>query len=106
MGHAIHWYARTNNKDINAITSQRLSAGSFEWRKVFFRFEVGFIQNYVEDPGKGYIAEVNFNYLEELQKEQLIYHSSPKNDRSISVKNLSVICRFCIHKSKNSDAGT
>lgn len=78
MGHAIHWYARTNNKDINAITSQRLPAVSFEWRKVFFRFEVEFIQNYVEDRGKGYIAEVNFNYLEELQKEHIDLPFFPK----------------------------
>ena len=86
MCHAIHLYAKANNKnmqdfdpdkessylmhlDVNNLygwaMSQKLSMDAFELRKDLFRFG----EDYDKDSDKGYILEVDVDYHKELQKE-------------------------------------
>ena len=87
MCHAIHRYARANNKymkdydpsekssylmqqDVNNLyewaMSQKWPVIGFEWRKDLFRFEEEFIQNFDEDSNKEYILEVYVEFHREL----------------------------------------
>ena len=63
------------------------------WRKVLFTFEEEFIQNYAEDiHTKGYIPEVDFYYLNKLQKERSDLPFFPKTMQIDKCDNLCVIC--------------
>ena len=47
--------------------SQKLSVDAFKWEKDMLRFNEEFIKNYDEDSDKGYIFEVDVEYLKHLQ---------------------------------------
>ena len=85
--HAIHKYAKENNKymknyDKNIessdllcldgnnlygrVMSQTLPVNGFEWKKNIFKFDEDCIKNYDEDSIKGYILEVDVEYLKRL----------------------------------------
>ena len=87
MCHAIHKYAKANNKymknydekeesssiqylDANNLygwaMSQRLPVSGFKWKKNKSKFTEEFIKNYDEDSDKGYILDVDVEYPEEL----------------------------------------
>ena len=85
--HAIYKYAKANNKymknyDKNIessdllcldgnnlygrVMSQTLPVNGFKWKKNIFKFDEDFIKNYDEDSIKGYILEVDVEYLKRL----------------------------------------
>ena len=85
--HAIHRYAKANNKhmknydkneessfleylDANNLygwtVSQPLPVDGFDWVKNFSKIDEDFIKNYDEDSDKGYIFDVDIEYLREL----------------------------------------
>ena len=87
MCHAMHRYAKENNKnmenhdknkeslyiqflDANNLygwaMSQKLPVDDFEWKKNMLKFNEDFIKNYDEDSDKGYILEVDVQYPKRL----------------------------------------
>ena len=81
--HAIHRYAKANNKDMKNYDkhkessyiqyldannlygwemSQKLFVDGFKWKKNMLKFNEDFIKNYDEDSDKGYILEVDVEY--------------------------------------------
>ena len=85
--HAIHRYAKANNKhmknydkneessfleylDANNLygwtVSQPLPVDGFDWVKNFSKIDEDFIKNYDEDSDKGYIFDVDIEYPREL----------------------------------------
>ena len=87
MYHAIHWYARANNKyekdfdpkkessylmywDVNKlygqIMQQKFPVDGFKWINYLSRFNEEFINNYYENKGKKYILKVDVKYPKEL----------------------------------------
>ena len=87
MCHAIHRYAKANNKhlknydekeessyiqylDANNLygwtMSQKLPVRGFKWKKNMLKFTKEFIKNYHEDSDKGYILEVDVKYPKKL----------------------------------------
>ena len=87
MCHAIHRYAKANNKymknydekeessyiqylDANNLygwaMSQKLPASGFKWGKNMLKFTKEFIKNYDEDSDRGYILEVDVKYPKKL----------------------------------------
>ena len=87
--HAIHQYAKANNKylkeydknkgssylkywDVNNLygwtMSQKLPVNIFEWIKDISKFNENFIKNYNEESDKGYFLEVDVQYLEKLHE--------------------------------------
>ena len=85
--HAIHRYAKANNKYIKNYdkniessylmylyannlygwaVSQKLPINGFEWVKELSRFNEDFTKNYDEDTNKGYILEVDVEYPKHL----------------------------------------
>ena len=81
--HAIHTYAKGNNKymkhyDKNIVSSylmyldgnnlygwemsQKLPVNGFKWIKKLSKFNEDFIKNYDENSNKGYILEVDVEY--------------------------------------------
>ena len=87
--HAIHRYAKANNKymkdydknkessylqywDVNNLygwaMSQKLPVNNFEWIKDTSQFNEDFIKNYNEESDEGYFLEVDVQYLEKLHE--------------------------------------
>ena len=87
MCHAIHRYAKANNKYLTNYDeknessyiqyldadnlygwamSQKLPVGGFKWKKNMSKFTEEFIKNYDEDSDKGYILEVDVKYPKKL----------------------------------------
>ena len=87
MCHAIHRYAKANNKymknydekeessyiqylDANNLygwtMSQKLPVSGFKWKKYISKFTEEFIKNYDENSDKGYILEVDVKYPKKL----------------------------------------
>ena len=85
--HAIHRYAKANNKyfndydknkkssyipnlDPNSLyiwaMSQKLLVDDFKWKRNMLKFNEDFIKNYDEDRDKGYIFEVDVKYPKSL----------------------------------------
>ena len=81
--HAIHRYAKANNKDMKNYDkhkessyiqyldannlygwemSQKLFVDGFKWKKNMLKFNEDFIKNYDEDSDKGYILEADVEY--------------------------------------------
>ena len=93
--HAIHRYAKANNKhmkdydkskessylkywDVNNLygwaMSQKLPVNDFEWIKDTSQFNEDFIKSYNEESNKGYFLEVNVQYHERLHE---LYNDLP-----------------------------
>ena len=89
IGHAIHRYAKANNKymkeddknkessylkywDVNNLygwaMSQRLPVNIFEWKEDTFQFNEDFMKRYNEESDEGYFLEVDFQYPEKLHE--------------------------------------
>ena len=87
MCHAIHRYAKANNKymrnydekeessyiqylDANNLygwtMSQKLPVSGFKWEKNVLKFTKEFIKNYYENSDKGYILEVDLKYPKKI----------------------------------------
>ena len=87
--HAIHRYAKTNNKymkdydkhressylkywDVNNLFGwampQKLPVNKFEWIEDTFQFNEGFIKNYNEESHEGYFLEVDVHYPEKFSE--------------------------------------
>ena len=87
--HAIHRYAKANNKymkdydknkessylkywDVNNLygwaMSQKLPVNNFEWIKDTSQFNEDFIKNYNEESDEGYFLEVDVQYPPKLQE--------------------------------------
>ena len=85
--HAIHRYTEANNKymknygknkessfaeylDANNLygwaMSQKFPVDCFKWKKYVLKFNKDFIKNYYENSDKGYILEVDVEYLKNL----------------------------------------
>ena len=86
--HAMHRYANTNNNymkksydkniepsylmylDANNLyrwaLSQKMPANGFKWIKNLTKFDEDFIENYDENSNKGYILEVDVEYLKNI----------------------------------------
>ena len=87
--HAIHWYAKANNKymkdydknnessyikywDVNNLygwaMSQKLPVIKFEWIEDTSQFNENFIKNYNKENDEGYFLEVDIQYPEKLHE--------------------------------------
>ena len=94
--HAIHRYAKANNKYMNKndkneessyiqyleannlygwAMSQKLPVSNFKWVEDTSRINEEFIKNYNENSSKGYILEVNVKYPKKYMIYIVIYHS-------------------------------
>ena len=113
MCHAIHRYAKANNKymknydekqessyiqylDTNNLygwaMSEKLPVGGFKWKKNMSKFTKEFIKNYDEDSDKRYILEVDIKYLKKLHNLQSDLPFSPKRMKIDKCKKL--VCNF------------
>ena len=70
-------YVDTNNLYGWAM-SQKLHVDGFKWKKNISKFNEGFIKNHDEESDKGYILEVDVEYLKTYMICIVIYHSYQK----------------------------
>ena len=107
--HAIHRYAKANNKymkdydekeessyiqylDANNLYGrampQKLPVSGFKWEKDMLKFTEKFIKNYDEDSDKGYILEVDVEYPENLHDSHSDLPFSPERMKIDKCKKL------------------
>ena len=117
MCHAIHRYAKANNKYMKNydeteessciqyldVNNQRLPVSGFKWKKNALKFTEEFIKNYDEDSDKGYILEVDVKYLKKLHDLNSDLPFSPERMKIYKYKKL--VCNLnnkeklcCSHK--------
>ena len=103
MCHAIHRYAKGNNKymkdydknkessylkywDVNNLygwaMSQKLPVNKFEWIEDTSQPDEDFIKNYNEESYEGYFVEVDVQYLEKLHKLHNDLPFSPRKNEN------------------------
>ena len=115
--HAIHRYAKANNKYVKnynkSIESscliylnannlygqamfQKLRADGFKWKKNVSKFDEGFIKNYDEDSNKGYIFEVDVKYPKNLHN---LHRDLPYLSKRMKIKKCNkLVCNLYDNK--------
>ena len=113
MCHAIHRYAKANNKymknydekeessyiqylDANNLygwaMSQELPVIGFKWKKNMLKFTEEFIKNYDEDSDKAYILELDVRYLKKIHNLHSDLPFSPERLKINKSLSLHAIC--------------
>ena len=108
--HAIHWYAKANNKymkdydknkessylkywDVNNLyglaTSQKLPANNCEWIDDTSLFKEDFIKNYNEESDEWYFLEVNVQYPKKFHE---LHNDLPFLSEKMKIEKVKKAC--------------